>query len=294
MSDDEKTESEKNRIRLVVENEVAQIAANHARMNDQRRQEQASRALHKLAGNLLRVIAGAGEDNRIPFDLHDAFTAWRDYAGAHQDSGPPPGIDELRIDHLFPDDDENPRTEEEWLAWAEPNPFRDYRDTRERTIRELRRSILREIASTITGSDLQVRRNERDIDQLLDRLEAAHDKYRIESRRPQRPNPLSQQMADQAIATLRAEKRKKEIADREAERDKQIANLKEHQLAGLRAAQSGDPKAFDLVDSFTMDVLGSMKFLKRKPNGRKSKRDWELTDLGELALSRHPGEIQPE
>jgi hypothetical protein len=31
-----------------------------------------------------------------------------------------------------------------------------------------------------------------------------------------------------------------------------------------------------------------MKLLKRKPGGGKSKRDWELTDLGLLALSRDP------
>jgi hypothetical protein len=52
--------------------------------------------------------------------------------------------------------------------------------------------------------------------------------------------------------------------------------------------RSGDPVDFESTDAFTFEVLGGMKLLKRKPGGGKSKRDWELTELGILALSRDP------
>jgi hypothetical protein len=276
------------KIRLVVENDPTELAVNHAQAEDDRRRDHAARALRTLAANLLRVIAGAGEPDRMPRDLRDAFAAWAEFANAHQYPEETPGADELRIDRLFPDDDESPQTEEEWRRWAEPNPLRDYREARQWIIQALRRSMLREVAETIAGNDMQIRRNERDIEQSLVRLEAALDRYRKESKRPPKPDPISQQTAEGAIAKLRADKREKEIADREAKRDKMIANLAAHQWAALRAVRSGDPADFESNDAFTFEVLGGMKLLKRKPGGGKSKRDWDLTELGTLALSRDP------
>ena len=70
------------------------------------------------------------------------------------------------------------------------------------------------------------------------------------------------------------------------ERDEMIANLEPHQWAALSAVHSGESPAFDAIDAFTFDVLARMKLLTRKPGGGKSKRDWQLTELGALALSR--------
>jgi hypothetical protein len=276
------------KIKLVVKNDTAQLMTNLAQADDDRRRYAAGLALQRLVANLLRVIAGAGEPHRLSRDFHDTFASWGDFSNTQQHSGEIPGIDELRIDRLFSDDDESPQTEEEWRRWAEPDPLHDYRLVRRWIIHRLRRNIFREVAETIAGNDMQIRRNERDIEQSLDELEAAHDKYRKESKKPPKPNPLSQKMAEEAIVKLRAEKREKEIADREVQRDKMIANLAAHQLAALRAVRSGDPADFERNDAFTFEVLGGMKLLKRKPGSGKSKRDWELTDLGKLALSRTP------
>ncbi|CAN5142822.1 hypothetical protein BH10PSE10_BH10PSE10_04720 [soil metagenome] len=274
------------KIRLVVKNDPAQLMTSIAQADDDRRRHGAALALQRLVANLLRVIAGAGEPHRLPRDFHDTFASWADFSNAHQYSGEIPGVDELRIDRLFPDDDESPQTEEEWRRWAEPDPLHDYQQVRRLIIHRLRRNMLREVAETIAGNDMQIRRNERDIEQSLDQLETALDKYRKESKKPPKPNPINQKIAEDAIAKLRADKREKEIADREAQRDKMIANLAAHQWTALRAVRSGDPADFERNDAFTFEVLGGMKLLKRKPGSGKSKRDWELTDLGMLALSR--------
>jgi hypothetical protein len=70
-----------------------------------------------------------------------------------------------------------------------------------------------------------------------------------------------------------------------------IAGLQRHQWAALHAVHSGETPAFDATDAFTFDVLARMKLLERKPGRGKSKRDWQLTELGALAMSRAPGFI---
>jgi hypothetical protein len=285
---DDTNKPENSKIRLVVENNPSQIAVGRARTNDEHQRDVAARELRKLAANLLRVIAGAGDAGRLPHDLRDAFAAWTEFAKVgHNQLATTPDAFELTIDHLFPADKE-PQTEEEWRRWAGANPLRDYRDVREWIMRDLRRSVLREVAETIAGNDMQIRRNQQDIEKLLDRLEEALNKYQKDSKRPPKPNSIRQQRANNAIAKHRADKQEKEIADRESARDKMIASLAVHQWTALRAVRSGDPADFESNDAFTFQVLGSMKLLKRKPGGGKSKRDWELTDLAVLALSRDP------
>jgi hypothetical protein len=293
-----------NKIRLVVENDPARLAANHVRANDDRQRDHAARTLRRLAVNLLRVIAGAGEPDRLPRDLRDAFAAWAEFAEAdHNTLAGTPGVNELTIDHLFLDNESEPQNEEEWERWAEANPRRDYVEQSEWIMRDLRRAILREIAAIIDGSQVQISRRERDVQSALNRLERARDEYFSDQRRQRIADAAvasqrQQRKTDQPIAHVRASKptldpvrqakAEKEIAKlREVERDNMIANLNTYQWAGLRAVQSADPGAFESVNAFTLDVLGSMKLIKRKP-GSKSKRDWQLTDLGMLALSRDP------
>jgi hypothetical protein len=110
-----------------------------------------------------------------------------------------------------------------------------------------------------------------------------------------------QRTAKQEIAKVRHRKpnlnSRQEIADREIEnlqaqkRDDMIAGLQPHQWAALNAVHSGENRAFDATDAFTFDVLARMELLERKPGGGKSKRDWQLTELGALAMSRAPRSI---
>ena len=64
-------------------------------------------------------------------------------------------------------------------------------------------------------------------------------------------DPDRQRIADQEIARLR-----------DTQRDQMIAKLSELQWAALRAARSDDPAAFDSIDAFTFEVLGSIKSTK--------------------------------
>jgi hypothetical protein len=59
----------------------------------------------------------------------------------------------------------------------------------------------------------------------------------------------------------------------------------------LHAVHSGEVRAFDVTNAFTFDVLARMQLLKRKPTGGKTKRDWQLTELGTLAVSRMPSSV---
>jgi hypothetical protein len=290
-------------IRLVAENDPAEIATKYARADNDRRRDHAARALRTLAVNLLRVIAGAGAPDRLPRDLRDASVAWAEFAKSNQLAATP-GVDELTINHLFADREPEPQTEDQWEWWARTDPQHDYVRQREWAMRELRRSVLREIAAVIDGSQVQISRRESDVQTALDQLQRARDEYFKEQRRqPKADAVMANQRrpgkADRTISHVRVTqpksdptrqvKAEEEIAKlREGKRDRLIANLEAHQWTALRAVRSGDPADFEYNDAFTFEVLGSMKLLKRKPSG-KTKRDWELTDLGVLALSRDPG-----
>lgn len=227
-----------------------------------------------------------------------------------------PGLEDLILYHLFREDDEpaKPRTEEEWRRWAADDPRRDYEEERRLLLYQLRCHVLREIASTVLRSELQIRREEREIDTMLQRLEEARERYLKGPRRPPRLYRRSiaedeiaelrgadtdlQCTARQEIAKVREQKpnlsSRPEIADREIKnlqsrkRHEMIAGLQPHQWAALRAVHSRESRAFDATDAFTFEVLARMGLLERKPGGGKSKRDWQLTELGTLAMSRAP------
>jgi hypothetical protein len=177
-------------------------------------------------------------------------------------------------------------------------------------LNELRRHILREIASTITSSDLQIRREAREIDDVLQQIEDAQKRYFDGPRKP--ANVYRRSIVEREIAKLHSTQRelqktpdeeqpnptpRQKVADIEIEslkiqkRDEMIARLQQHQWRALYAVHSGETGAFEAVDSFTFDVLARMNLLERRPGRGKSKRDWQLTKLGALAMSRAPSFI---
>jgi len=68
-----------------------------------------------------------------------------------------------------------------------------------------------------------------------------------------------------------------------------IADPQEHQLRGLRAVSDGSEQALVQTDGFTLDVLGRLGFLERMQGVPKTKRSWQLTELGRRALDHHDG-----
>ncbi|MEW6454907.1 MAG: hypothetical protein AB1490_29995 [Pseudomonadota bacterium] len=316
MSNDEPPKNDK--LRLVADNDPAGIAERQKQIAASDTRDKAAASLAKLITNLLRVLAGGGEPYALSVDLLKAAGHYRDAYNAGN-RGDMPGLEDLVLDHLFRESEERegPQTEEEWRRWAVDNPRRDYEEERRSLLHELRRHVLREIASTITESDLQIGREEREIDNILRRIEEVRERYfnrprnvpstyrrniaEREIAKIRGANTELQRTAKQEIAKIRGRRpnlnSRQEIAGVEIEnlkarkRDEMIAGLQQHQWFALHAVHSGGPQAFDATDAFTFDVLASMKLLERKPGRGKTKRDWQLTELGVLAMSRAPSFI---
>ena len=316
MTNDEPPKDDK--LRLVADNDPARIAERQKQVAADNARDRAATSLATLVANLLRVLAGAGEPYAVLDNLLKASEHYRDAYNAGN-RGQMPGLEDLILYHLFCEGEERekPRTEEEWRRWAADDPRRDYEENRGSLLHQLRGHVLREIASTITQSRLQIRREEQEIDNLLRRLEKAREHYFNGPRKPLSPYRRStaeyeieklreahterQRTAKQEIAKVRHWKpnpnSRQEIAEHEIEnlaaqkRDEMIGGLQPHQWAALHAVHSGETRAFDATDAFTFDVLARMELLERKPSGGKSKRDWQLTELGALAMSRAPRSI---
>jgi hypothetical protein len=308
------------KLRLVADNDPARITERQKQVAADDARDQAAASLARLVANLLRVLAGAGEPDAVPDNLLKASGNYRDAFNAGNRGGMP-GLEDLNLYRLFREGEERdkPQTEEGWRRWAADDTRRDYEEERRLLLHQLRRHVLREIASTITQSELQIRREEQEIDNVLRRLEEAREHYCNGPKKPPRPYRQSiaeheiaklhgadtklQRTARQEIAKARHQKpnlkSREEIADGEIEtlqarkRDEMIAALQPHQWVALHAVHSGETRAFDAIDAFTFDVLARMKLLKRKPGRGKSKRDWQLTELGALALSRAPLILNP-
>jgi hypothetical protein len=305
----------RDKIRLVADNDPASIAERQKQSAADDARDRAATSLATLVANLMRVLAGAGEPYTIPSDLLTASEHYRDSYNAGN-RGPMPGLGDLTLYHLFREGEEldRPQTKEEWRLWGADDPRRDYEEERRLLLSQLRVHVLREIASTITGSQLQIRREKQEIDKTLRELEEARERYFNGSRRP--PSGYRRSVAEHEIEKLRradierqydarretANARdqkpnlgsRQQIADSEIKslqirkRDEMIASLQAHQWSALRAVQSGESHSFDATDAFTFDVLARMELLERKRGGGKSKRDWQLTELGMLAISRAP------
>lgn len=264
------SDRDNDKIRLVAKNDPAQIATEYAH-------QKAESAMTNFVANLLRVIAGAGQPDAVITNMHDTLAAWLEFdkaAGWHQPT-PMPSLPTL--DALFEPTATAPQTEDQWRQWATDDPMREFHDERDRIVRVLRTAVLREIAGKMTGHPFHVSTYGGQITQAMRDYQRAHETLAASRDRPPRPAPYRQQIAADAIDKLR-----------EQARDDMIAGLRTDQFAALRAVQSGAPEGFNAFDAFTFDVLGRMGLLRRKPDSRKSKRDWELTDLGTLALSREP------
>jgi hypothetical protein len=304
---DEPPKSDK--LQLVADNDPAKIAERQRQLAADKARRQAAASVAALVTNLLRVLAGAGESYAVPSDLIKAAQHYLDAQNAGH-RGEMPGLANLMLDRLFKsDEDERPQTEEQWRRWAADDPWRDYQEERRSLLNELRRHILREIASTITSSDLQIRRETREIDDVLRQIEDARKRYFDGPRKP--ANAYRRSIVEREIAKLHSTQAelqrtpdeqpnptpRQKVADIEIEnlkiqkRDEMIARLQQHQWRALYAVHSGETGAFEAVDSFTFDVLARMNLLERRPGRGKSKRDWQLTKLGAMAMSRAPGFI---
>ena len=66
--------------------------------------------------------------------------------------------------------------------------------------------------------------------------------------------------------------------------EKAIAALAPRHIAALRAVVTSN--GFDEIDAFTFDVFGRIGLMTR-PNGGKTKMDWQPTDEGRAALEQH-------
>ena len=80
--------------------------------------------------------------------------------------------------------------------------------------------------------------------------------------------------------------RQAQQAQERAKRAQEITGLSEQQIAGLRAVEAGAAEALDMVNAFTLDVLGRMHLLARV-KGKKGKSAWVLTEDGRAALKTH-------
>ncbi len=281
MSGDEPPKNDK--LRLVADNDSVRIAEHQKQVAADDARDQAATSLATLVANLLRVLAGGGHSYAVPSDLLKTCERLRDaYNEGYR--GQMPGLEDLSLYHLFDEGEERdrPRTEEEWRRWAADNPRRDYDEERRLLLHALRRHVLREIASTITGSDLQIRREAREIDDVLRQLEEVRDRYLNGSKRP--PSPYRQSIAEHEIAKLRGDKverrytakqeftkvgdqqrnlsSQQEIVEREINElqaqkcDQMIARLQAHQWAALRAVDSGAKAAHSM-----QSMLSPLMFL---------------------------------
>ena len=80
MSDDNSDDKlSKAGLRLVADNDPSQIAKNAAEVAANAAKLEATQALAQLVSNLLRVIAGAGQPDRMIPDLQKALLTWQEW-----------------------------------------------------------------------------------------------------------------------------------------------------------------------------------------------------------------------
>jgi hypothetical protein len=185
----------------------------------------------------------------------------------------------LDLDYLFSDKnrDIRPQTEEDWLRWAQPSdPYEEYLEGKARDKLALRRAALRQVASVLSSGDPRephLKAHGGNLDDILRSMLDARSRFEQErSRPPRQADPSRQAIANQKIAELKRDRRKR-----------QLESLPAHQIAALRAVEA---KSVDQTDRFTLEVLGSMKLLAR-PKRSTKKSDWQLTDDGQMALDIH-------
>ncbi len=275
MSDDDNNDKT---LRLVSSRDDKTVAEVGAKSDADYEHQLAAQAMETLVVNLLRVIAGAGQPYKVIREMHDAFVAWQEWYKAAEAVGQPkhdtPGL--FTLDDLFTERHWEPQTEAEWDQWlASDSAPDDYAAERHLLLDHLRTAVLREIASKVTGHPALPKHAQEVTDAM-----AEYGKLRERYRAPRlrRLNEWDVDRHARAVARLR-----------EKARDDMIAGLRDEQVAALAAVGAGVPDGFEPFDAFMFDVLGRMGLLQRKPNGRKSKRDWDLSEAGRLALERRRG-----
>lgn len=282
MDDREKKRS----LTVVAENSSEALEKRRARDETQQVKLRAAGAVKQLAVNLLRVIAGAGEPLNLLRDIDNARALYVDYISAARsaDQQVHLPIEGLDLNSLFssPRREHEPTTEEDWRRWAQPSdPYEEHFRYINHAKLELRRAILRQVASVLSSGETRephLQAHGGNLDDIIKDICSAHRQFaniKSQPRKPACPERLA--IAEGKIAELRHEKR-----------IQQIRSLPAHQIAGLVAVEAG---TVEQTDSFTLDTLGRMELL-RRPKGRKSKADWQLTDDGLLALKIHKGHKQ--
>lgn len=277
-------------MKIVSESSPEQIAKLRAREKAERAAKIASTALRELITNLLRIIAGGGEPVSVLAQIeefHSAYVTW--LKAAHEVGSPLPSDADvwsgLTLSDLFPHE-QRPRTEREWSECASDDPRLEYLSERDRQMENIRQIVLREIASTMSGVTMHSQKHHGDFHVAIQRICDAHDRFAKRRGKPFKPNPFHMQLAENAIANLK----RKEAADAkkaaEEQKERQIANLAEHQLQALKAVAYGPPELLSLTDNFTLDVLKSIGLL-RKEKGVKRKAAWRVTEEGRSALNQH-------
>ena len=246
----------------------------------ERTRNDAANRLRHLAANLLRVVAGAGQSDRLLIDIDQARIAYIEHLQALKEAGRYISDDvcaSLSIDDLFKEHDRVPQTEEEWRRWQAnaDDPYSEYSRKLDRIKHQLRRSVLREVAAELAGVDVHSRKYGNEIEDAIRHASEAQEEFRNRRNQAVRPNRIAAETAGRAIANIR-----------KAARQRQIESLRPHQISGLRIIASGATEQIDTMDAFTLDVLGRMGLL-RRPKGTRGKGAWQLTEEGRVALKLH-------
>lgn len=276
MNDDKK---EQPFLILVADNPSIKIEEQRNQQDLERVQCVTINAIRKLAVNLLRIIAGAGDPDKLLHDIDAARQTYFNYIDATKKAGRQNEIltDNFSIDHLFARANSDPVTEDDWRHWAMPtDPHKEYFDSVNHAKVELRRAALRQVAAILNSQDNRephLKAHGGNLDNVIQSIWDAEKRFELrKSRPPEQADPKRLAIAEQNIADLQRKQRIREIQ-----------SLPSHQIAGLRAVELGTT---DQIDAFTLDVLGRMKLLTR-PKRSTKKSAWQLTEDGRLALEFH-------
>jgi hypothetical protein len=275
MDDDKKGKP----LTLVADNSSATLEERRALQEFEHSTSRATAAIRRLTVNLLRIIAGAGEPLELHRNLDEAQAFYLDYLKAAEKAGrlAETLTNDLDLDSLFSRERPEPLTEEDWRRWAQPrDPYDEYCESKAQDKLELRRAVLRQVASVLSSGDPRephLKAHGGNLDEIIRRMLDAEVRFDQERSRPQKQvDPYRSAIAERKIAEIQRNRRKR-----------QLESLPSHQIAALRAVAA---KSIDQTDRFTLDVLGSMKLLVR-PKGSTKKSDWQLTDDGQMALEIH-------
>jgi hypothetical protein len=266
---------------LISNNSSVTIEERRLQQEFDRSASRASAAIKRLAVNLLRIIAGAGEPWELHRNFEEVHASHLEYLKVAEKAGRPaePPTKELDLDYLFSREtrDAEPRTEEGWRRWAQPRePYDEYFESKARDKLELRRAALRQVALVLSSGDPRephLKAHGGNLDDIIRHILDAENRFEQARSQPLKGVDFYRRaIAEQKIADIRRDRRRR-----------QLQSLAAHQIAALRAVEA---KSVDQTDRFTLDVLGSMKLLVRS-KGSTKKSDWQLTADGQIALEIH-------